>query len=271
MRIGFVQMAPKLGDETANITKIDHLLADIDIPELLVLPELCNSGYNFANAGQARELATTVENSTFLAHLGEITRRRGCHIVTGFNELDNGLLYNSAVLLGPGGIVGKYRKLHLFLNEKDYFQPGNLGLPVFDLGCCRIGLMICFDWIFPEAWRVLALKGADIICHPSNLILPSLAQNGVQVHAVINRMFVILANRVGVERNLEFTGCSRIVDPRGKLLCQALKHEEMVVMTEIDIAQARDKQVTPRNHVLADRRPEEYQLLTEVMPTSEEG
>lgn len=268
MRVGFVQLAPVRADRDATIAKIDRLLQGGQLPELLVFPELCNSGYNFTDSRQARATAETVRDSAFLKHLQRICHQSGCHIVTGFNERDGDALYNTAVLLGPDGLVGKYRKLHLFLNEKDHFQPGNLGLPVFDLGCCRLGMLICFDWIFPEAWRVLALRGADVICHPSNLILPEMAQRGVVVHAMTNRVYTILANRTGQEGNLSFTGCSLIAGPTGETLAAAGETEEGIFTATIEIEMARDKHVTARNDIFADRRPREYRSVTE-LPASE--
>ena len=263
IRIGFLQIAPVLGNREATIAKIEGLISGHPLPDILVLPELCNSGYNFTGRDQARQTAEQIEDSPFLRYLAGLCGRQGSHIVTGLNERDGEKLYNAAVLLGPEGVIGKYRKLHLFLNEKDYFEPGNLGLPVFDLGFCRVGMLVCFDWIFPEALRVLALKGADIICHPANLVLPGLAQRGVVVRALENRVFVILTNRTGTEGEMTFTGCSMIVDPRGDTLAAAGSAEECLRIAEIDIAAAWDKTVTPRNDILADRRPDEYWLLTE--------
>ena len=127
-------------------------------------------------------------------------------MVSGLNERDGDRLYNSAVLVGPEGYVGRYRKLHLFMNEKDYFQPGDAGLPVFDIGACKVGMLVCFDWQFPEAWRVLALKGADVICHPANLVLPGLAQRAVPIHALTNRVYVVTGNRTGTEGGLDLHG-----------------------------------------------------------------
>ena len=183
--------------------------------------------------------------------------------MAGFNERDGDKLYNTAVLVGPGGLVGKYRKMHLFLDEKDIFTPGDLGLPVFDTGLCKLGLLICFDWMFPEVWRILALKGADIICHPSNLIIPGLCQKALPVHAVCNRVFVITANRIGAEGDLTFTGLSTIADPKANVLLQASPDHEEVGLAEIDISLARDKQATPKNHVFNDRRPGDYGELLE--------
>jgi predicted amidohydrolase len=230
MKVGFIQLSPVLGDLDATMSKVKKHMDRFTAADLVVLPELCNSGYNFESSQQARDTAEPVESSVFLEYLHSVCVRHDRYIVTGFNERDGDRLYNSAILIGPGGICGKYRKLHLFLNEKDIFTPGDVGLPVFDVSGCKLGLLICFDWVFPEAWRVLALKGADVICHPSNLVIPRLAQ----------------------------TGLSTIAGPRGEILCQAGPSEEESGLVEIDLAAARDKMVTPRNHLLQDRRPDEY-------------
>jgi predicted amidohydrolase len=184
-------------------------------------------------------------------------RKNDFHLVAGFNEREGDLLFNSSVLAGPGGVVGKFRKLHLFIDEKDIFEPGNLGLPVYDIGHCQVGMLVCFDWVFPEAWRMLALAGAQVICHPSNLVLPY-AQQAVPVHAMVNRVFAITCNRTGAEKDLEFTGQSIISDTRGQVLSRAADGEEAVAIVEIDVREADDKQITPRNDVFGDRRTDVY-------------
>ncbi|MGC9332990.1 MAG: nitrilase-related carbon-nitrogen hydrolase, partial [Anaerolineae bacterium] len=130
-----------------------------------------------------------------------------------------------------------------------------------EIGACRLGMLVCFDWIFPEAWRVLALKGADVICHPSNLVLPGLAQRAVPIHALTNRVYVVTANRVGTEDDLTFTGMSTIASPTGDVLAQASPADEAVSLVEVDLALARDKRITARNDLFADRRPEAYGTL----------
>ncbi len=119
-------------------------------------------------------------------------------------------------------------------------------------------MLVCFDWIFPEVWRILALKGAEIICHPSNLVIPGLAQKAVPIHALTNRVYTVTANRIGTERDLSFTGLSTIANPTGDILIQASQTEEEVAVTDVDIALARDKMITERNDIFADRRPEQY-------------
>jgi len=263
LKIGFIQFAPVLGDVQATIRKIDGLINQSQITDILVLPELCNSGYNFTSFEEAWETSENIENSIFINYLLSKCKQFNLYIVSGFNERDNKDLYNSAILIGPKGYIGKYRKLHLFMNEKDYFKPGNISLPVFDIGLCKIGMLVCFDWIFPEVWRIVALKGAEIICHPSNLVLPGLAQKAVPIHALTNRIFTITANRIGTEGDLSFTGLSTIANPNGDIVFQASQTEEETVMKDIDIRLARDKIITKKNDLFSDRRPEEYSFLTE--------
>jgi len=262
VRIGFMQFSPVLGDVSRTIQHIDKLLDQCERADLLVLPELCNSGYNFTSFDQAWETSEPIENSIFIEFLESKCSQFAMYIVSGFNEQDGNNLYNSAILIGPHGYIGKYRKLHLFLNEKDFFQPGDTGLPVFDIGLCTIGMLVCFDWIFPEVWRIIALKGAEIICHPSNLVLPGFAQRAIPIHALTNRVYVVTANRIGTEGDLTFTGVSTIADPKGDILVQASQTKEKVGIKDVDIASARDKMITQRNDVFRDRRPEEYTLLT---------
>ena len=238
--------------------RLDRLLPLCTGADLLVLPELCNSGYNFASPEQAWATSEAITSSLFLQYLEFQCQQRNFHIVSGFNEREGDRLYNSAILVGPQGTIGRYRKLHLFMNEKDFFEPGDVGLPVFEIGRVRVGMLVCFDWLFPEVWRVLALKGADLVCHPSNLVLPGLAQQAVPIHALTNRIYVVTANRIGTEANLTFTGLSTIADPKGEILLQASSSEERAGLVDVDIALARDKNITSRNNILDDRRPQEY-------------
>ena len=263
MRIGYLQFAPAFLDVETTINQLERLLPEAAAADLLVLPELCNSGYNFSTRGEARDGAEPVQGSAFLSFLTDKCRQYGMDIVTGFNELDGGRLFNSAVLVGAEGVVGLYRKMHLFHREKEFFTPGDIAPSVFDRGQARIGMLVCFDWQFPEVWRILALKGADIICHPANLIIPGFAQKAVPIHALLNRVFVITGNRSGAEGELKFTGGSIIADPRGNLLSHAPEEEPYIGIATIDPLEARNKSVTPLNDVLKDRRPADYQLLVE--------
>jgi predicted amidohydrolase len=262
MKAGFVQFAPEFCHYEKNLMLVEDILETTDQVDLLVLPELANSGYHFTSRKQAWENAEEVSDSRFIALLGKYCRKRNTYVATGFNEREGDRLFNSAVLIGPEGVVGKYQKIHLFLNEKDIFSPGEAGLPVFETPIGKIGLLVCFDWMFPEVWRILGMKGADVICHCSNLVLPGFAQRAVPIHALINHVFVITANRIGQEEHLTFTGMSTIADPLGNVVYQAGADTTEVRFFNFDLELARNKQMTPRNHLFDDRRPELYQELT---------
>jgi len=262
IKAGFMQFQPQLCDPDLNMSRIEHLIRHAVDADLIVLPELANSGYNFESREQALSVAEEAEKSLYIEFLISISKKYNLFIVSGFNELENNKLFNSAILVGNEGLLGKYRKMHLFMNEWDIFEKGNLGLPVFDIVKCRIGMLVCFDWIFPEAWRILALKGAEVICHPSNLVLPY-AQQAVPVQGLINRTFNITANRIGTERGLTFTGQSIIADPEGKILIKASSDKEEVSIAKLDLTLARNKMITPRNHLFKDRLPSEYSLLSD--------
>ncbi|MBU0983037.1 MAG: carbon-nitrogen hydrolase, partial [candidate division Zixibacteria bacterium] len=254
----FLQFAPVLGDRTATRSRIETLLpSTVDI-DLLVLPELANSGYNFRTRQEALEASELVVSGPFVEFMVSLSTRLNCHIVFGLNERAGDQLYNSAVLVDPRGPRATYRKLHLFVREKEFFTPGDNGLPVVDIGFGRAGMLVCFDWMFPEVWRILALRGADVICHPSNLVIPGLAQRAVPVHALTNRLYTVTANRIGSEHDLTFTGMSVIADPGGNVIARAEQTAEALTIVDIDLAYSRDKMITERNHVLNDRRPEVY-------------
>jgi predicted amidohydrolase len=183
-------------------------------------------------------------------------------LVAGLAERAGDGFYNTSVLIGPEGYIGKYRKVHLFFEEKRWFQPGDLGFPVWDVGGVRIGMMICFDWVFPEAARSLTLQGAEIICHPVNLVLPY-CQEAMVTRCIENGVFAVTANRIGSEERggknrLTFTGGSQAVDPRGNVLFRLRDAEEACREVEIDPTKAGDKMITEHNHLLEDRRPESY-------------
>ena len=189
---------------------------------LLVFPELALSGYQFLSKEEVRELAEDIPSGSDYQRLEEAIRGRALHVVVGLAERDHDRLYNSAVLIGPNGYIGTYRKTHLFSEETLWFAPGDTGFLVWDIGKAKVGLLVCFDWFFPEAARSLALKGADILCHPSNLVLPY-CPDAMVTRCLENRVFAITANRVGREQRgeksaLSFIGMSEIVAPNGQIL-----------------------------------------------------
>jgi len=264
MRVGFLQFFPAFGETGRNTGLIAEAVAGADA-DLLVAPELATSGYLFTGREELLDLSEPVPGPTSVRLL-EAVRSSGCALAYGFAERSGREVYNSAVLLGPGGLLGVYRKAHLFSGEKRLFAPGPgpEGFPVFQAAGTTAGLLVCFDHLFPEAARTLALAGARVVCHPSNLVLPEYGQLTTRVRALENRVFWILANRCGSEtrggKTLRFTGESQIVAPGGEVLARAPADRDALEVVEIDPGLAADKHVTPLNDLFQDRRPDLYRL-----------
>ncbi len=265
MRVGFYQFRPIFGQVARNRRKVIEKLSRAEA-DLVVLPELPFTGYYFTDKEEALSLAEPLSNSPTLWELAEVCARKNLHVVTGFAERVEDRVYNSALLIGPQGLIHTYRKIHLFDREKLIFTPGDTPLAVQEIEGVRIGMMVCFDWAFPEVARTLALLGAQIICHPSNLVL-SYCQQAMLTRCLENQVFAITANRFGEEKRphgtIKFTGKSQVVAPRGKLIFRAASRREVLYITEIDPTEADNKQLTVRNHLFGDRRPEFYRSLCE--------
>jgi len=261
MNVGFLQFAPQFGETQRNLESIIQAIETFQ-GDLLVFPELALSGYQFISKEEAWELAEDIPSGPVCQRLEQALRGRALYVVVGLAERDQERVYNSAVLIGPNGYIGTYRKTHLFSEETLWFSPGDTGFHVWDIGMAKIGLLICFDWFYPEAARTLALKGADILCHPSNLVLPY-CPDAMVTRCLENHVFAITANRVGREQRgnksaLPFIGLSEIVAPNGKILHRASQKDPELFMYDIDVAQARDKRINPYNDLLKDRQPQWY-------------
>jgi predicted amidohydrolase len=263
MRVGFYQFQPIFGDKEKNLAKVIARLSKVNA-DLMVLPELFATGYLFRNSNELACQAESIPNGMTTQALLAVSKKKSMFIVAGIAEKIGKKIYNSAALVCPDGKVHTYRKVHLFLDEKFLFTPGDKPFPVFDVGDLKIGMLICFDWIFPEASRILALNGAQIICQPANLILPY-AHSATLTRALENRLFIILCNRIGEEgkgqKRFKFNGLSQIVGTKGEILFRAAKAREVLKVIDIDPQQALDKKVTIYNDVIKDRRPELYHKL----------
>jgi len=258
IKVAQIQYAPVLGDEEGSMENFRELIFSTrHKADLIVLPELANSGYNFRDRNHALQMAESVEESEFIDWLRRWVLMHETNIVTGFLERDGDKLYNSSVFINKRGKKEVYRKVHLFMNEKDIFDRGNKGFPVFQMGEYKLGMLICFDYLFPEPWRIMALKGADIIAHPSNLVTDN-AFKVVPAQAIMNGYYVFTTNRIGAEGDLTFSGKTFVVDPKGNLLASASTDQPEVLRTKIEPDPTRDKMITTRNHVLNDRFPDEY-------------
>jgi 5-aminopentanamidase len=270
MRVAVAQLEPKFAEKERNL---DACLARLDEAagqgsELTVFPECAIPGYMFDSAEEAMPYAEEIPGEATEAFEREC-RRLGTHAICGLIERDGDTLYNAAILVGPDGLIGSYRKTHLpFLGVDRFVTPGD-EFKVFDTALGRIGLIICYDLRFPEVTRTLALQGADIVALPTNFPMAAKVQTEVITlgRAAENRIYLLCANRVGKERTGEFCGWSQIVDPYGKRLVEAGETEEALLVAEIDIEKARDKDyVVPGEYELylfGHRRPELYGALVE--------
>jgi predicted amidohydrolase len=235
---------------------------------LVVLPECAIPGYMFGSGDEALPFAEEIPGPTTEA-LERECRRLGIHVVCGMLERDGDALRNAAVLVGPDGLIGTYRKTHLpFLGVDRFVVPGD-ELPVFDTPLGRIGVEICYDLRFPEVTRTLALRGADMVAHPTNFPMAARIQTELitVARAAENRVYLLTANRVGKERWGEFCGWSQIVDPYGKRLAEADEVEETLLVADLELEKARDKDyVVPGEYELylfGHRRPDLYGALVE--------
>ena len=262
MRAGFYQFAPVFGEPEHNLSRVLKTLEKAEA-DIAVLPELPFSGYLFTSREETEKLSEPVPGK-ITEKLSELSIKKNMAIASGFTEKGKDSTYNSAVFITPDGKTGLYRKNHLFHEEKLYFSPGDSGFPVFTYRDVKIGLLVCFDHIFPEAARTLAMQGVQLVCHPSNLVLKGKAQATTRSRSIENRIFWVLANRFGTEtrggKSLSFSGCSQITDPDGRIMVQAGSHEEGFFCVDIDPETAKDKQVTPLCGVFQDRRPDIYLL-----------
>ena len=235
---------------------------------LVVLPELANSGYVFADRDEAFSLAEELPNGATAQLFTEAARRLGIHIVAGIAERAGERLYNSAIFTGPSGPIGVYRKLHLWGDEKRFFEPGDLGVPVFDTPLGRIAIAICYDGWFPEIYRLAATRGADLVCMPTNWVpmpaqpddRPAMATTLAMAAAHSNGLAIACANRIGTERGQPFIGQSLIVGGDGwPVAGPASTDQEEVLYAAIDLKRTRaQRTLSAFNHVLDDRRGDVY-------------
>jgi 5-aminopentanamidase len=279
IKVAVAQMDPQLGAYESNIASITSLFEEAvtEGARLTVFPECATSGYGFSDLQSAQAVAETVPGPTTQS-LTALCRRHqqkggGPYVVVGLLERlqDSEVVYNSAVLVGPEGLVGVYRKAHLPLLGVDRFTtPGDTGFPVWETELGRIGMAICYDLRFPETLRALALAGADIVALPTNW--PDGSQNAPQfmtrTRALENRLFVLACNRCGNESGFWFFGHSQIVNPRGRVLAEA-EAEQAIHYAEIDPDEAREKRIILRPgefelDTIGDRRPDLYGIISEV-------
>lgn len=270
IRVACVQMEPKVGEKARNVARsLDFIeQAAGEGAKLIVLPELANSGYVFETREEAFALAEEIPAGETVEAWEETATRLGVWIVAGIAEREGAKLYNSSVLVGPEGHVGTFRKAHLWNAEALFFEPGDLGFPVFATPLGRIGMCICYDGWFPESYRLMALQGADIVCVPTNWVpIPgqdpkreAMANILCMAAAHSNSIFIAAADRVGTERGQPFNGQSLIVSYTGwPIGGPAGATEETIVYADLNLSDARRKRNwNEYNQVLRDRRTDLY-------------
>jgi predicted amidohydrolase len=268
MRVGLVQCAPVLGDVEGNLARSLAYLGEAHDQgcDLVVLPECALSGYMFDSRTGAQAAAVPVDGEVVKQLIDECRERR-LHAVIGVLVVGDDQLWNTALLVGPDGLIGRYDKTHIPpLGADQYVTPGQGPYQVHPTAIGRIGMQICYDWRFPEVTRSLALEGADVVvmptCSPSSS--SALADYVPRTRAVENAVFFVMVNRIGPDGPADFLGRSQVVDPAGQVLVDA-RDGEGLFTADIDVEQARDKDREQGDGafalaIMTDRRPDLYRV-----------
>jgi predicted amidohydrolase len=273
VKIAAVQMNPAI---TQNKRNLDKILSEVRTAagngaDLIVFPECALTGYVFSSREEAVPFMESIPGPStdkLAACCGEL----GVHTVVGLLEKVAGKCFNAAVLIGPGGLIGKYRKNHLpFLGIDRFLDHGDRPFEVYRTPIGNIGIHICYDCNFPESARVMTLLGADILVLPTNWPQGrgKVAKYVVNTRAYENKVHFVAVNRVGQERGTRFIGNSKIVDAWGDTLAQAATDDEQTIYAEVNLAEARQKHVIFKAgefemDFIRDRRPELYGKIAEV-------
>mgnify|MGYP002622726852 CR=1 FL=1 len=276
MKIAAAQIDIKLGDASVNVKRMEDILRETSWQqaEITIFPEAALCGYCFESLDEAMQYAEPIDGPS-IQRLHEICQELNRHCIFGMLETDEQRLFNTCVLLGPQGLVGQYRKVHLPTLGVDQFTTPGDEFELFSVNDVRVGLNICYDSAFPEAARILALAGADLIALPTNWPPGAFcnADHVINARAMENGIYYAAVNRVGEERGFHFIGKSRICDPDGGNLAVADHDQEAILYATIDPSTARTKRKVrvPGKHEIdrfADRRPEVYAAYAEVSATA---
>ncbi|MDR2089761.1 MAG: nitrilase family protein [Clostridiales Family XIII bacterium] len=272
VKVASVQMNCEMGEKEKNVQKtIDKISeAASNGAKLIVLPEMITTGYIFNTRDEVAGMAERIPDGGTVKKWEAVAKDKDVYIIAGILEEDGGNFYNSAVLVGPDGFIGKFRKMHLWDDDKVWFEPGDLGIPVFHTPIGRIAILICYDMWFGEMWRIAAMKGADIVCVPTNWLkieglpedIQTMAPYMAMVAANTNCMFVACADRVGQERGIIFPGRSLIVGPGGiPSAGPASTVNEEILYHTCNMSDARKYNWTTHNVLFRDRRTDYYDTM----------
>jgi len=254
---GFAQIDIEFMDVAENKRKVVEIIRRRRF-DLLVFPELVFSGYEIPSRRELKKVSMNLNDSVF-EEISSICRADEKAVIFGFAEIDGNGIYNSSMMINEKGERYVYRKMHLFNLEKKIFDKGDRGFFVNRVKNDLVGQLICFDWFFPEASRTLSLLGADIIALSANLVMPY-CQKAMVTRSLENRVYSIVANRIGKEKETIFTGRSRIISPSGIVLKNGFLAKECIMTAEIDLQESKDKHVNKNNDLFKDRRGVYYVL-----------
>ena len=267
VKIAAVQMEPQIAHNRENL---DNIMVKTRIAaragaDLIVLPECALTGYLFTSRKEAMPFMETIPGPG-TDKLAAYCRELNIHVIVGLIEIDIDRCFNAAVLIGPKGLIGKYRKNHLpSLGIDRFLDPGDRPFKVFKTPIGNIGMHICYDCSFPESARVMTLLGADILALPTNWPdgRGKVAKYVVNTRAYENKVHLVAVDRVGVERGTKFIGSSKIINALGDTLAEASTDEEQIIYGEVSLAEAREKRIVFKtgefgSNIIRDRRPELY-------------
>ena len=263
LRVTVIQNSPQFGTPEKNRKEVEDLVFSQKDPSagLIVLPELFATGYQFVSKDEVASLAEPEDGPTF-DFLSSLSQKTGAVVVGGLPLWRADGISNGALVVWGERLLASYDKVHLFDRERDFFVEGKSPLPVVATPFGPLGVMICFDWLFPEALRSLALSGATVVAHPANWVLP-FGPQGMILRSVENRLFTVTANRVGTEArgglpSLRYIGESQIVSPKGEILARAESDRPGIITATIRPDDALSKKVAEKSDFFEQRRPELY-------------
>ncbi len=257
-----VQFEPTMFEKERNIARLLQLVEEAAAAgaDLIVTPEMGTTGYCWFDRDEVASQVETIPGPT-TDRFAAAAKATGAHIVVGMPEVEptTGLYYNSAVLIGPDGVIGKHRKTHPYISEPKWAAPGDLGHQVFETALGRIALLICMDIHFVETARLVALDGADVICHVSNWLSERTPAPYWISRAFENSCWLIESNRCGLERTVQFSGGSCVIEPDGTIAA-VIDSGDGVAYAAIDTDRSRARSVLGEA-TFAQRRPQLYREL----------
>lgn len=276
-KVAGVQMDIQIEDREHNLDVMEARLNETtkNDAQLTVFPECTTTGYCYNSLEEATPFAESFDGPS-VNRVHQWCQSKDTMVIFGLLELDGARIFNSLALVGPTGVLGTYRKIHLpFLGIDRFTTPGDRPFDVIQTPNVRIGMNICYDSSFPEAARCLSLLGADLIALPTNWPPTSGLTADVvpSARALENHVYFMSVNRIGTERGFEFIGKSKICDPRGGILASADHRNEEILYAEIDPEYARQKHLVAipgehEVHRMNDRRPDVYDPIVKPLPDS---